>query len=45
MYNDQIQKDRRRELRKNKTEVEGILWNKLRNRKFNNLKFRRQYDE
>lgn len=42
-YNNQIQKDRRRELRKNQTEAENILWQKIRGRKMNNLKFHRQY--
>lgn len=43
MYNDQIQKLRRRELRKNQTQAEKLLWTKLRNRQLNNLKFLRQY--
>lgn len=43
MYNDQLQKDRRRELRKNQTEAENILWQEIRGRKINNLKFHRQY--
>lgn len=43
MYNDQIQELRRRELRKNQTEAEEILWEKLRDRRMGNLKFRRQY--
>ena len=43
MYNDQIQKFRRQELRKNQTKVEDILWQNLRNRKINSLKFNRQY--
>ena len=43
MYNDQLQKERRRELRKNQTEAEKALWKKLRGRKLNNLKFHRQY--
>ena len=43
MYNDQQQKLRRQELRKNQTEAEKILWQKIRNRKMNNLKFQRQY--
>jgi len=30
-------------LRKQSTKAEKILWNELRNRKFNNLKFRRQH--
>jgi len=32
-----------RMLRKKSTKAEKILWNELRNRKFNNLKFRRQH--
>jgi len=32
-----------RELRKNQTEAETILWEKLRNRKLNGLKFLRQH--
>jgi very-short-patch-repair endonuclease len=43
MYNDQLQKFRRRELRKNQTIAEEILWQKIRDRKINNLKFYRQY--
>lgn len=43
MYNDQLQKIRRQELRKNQTEAENILWQKIRNRQINNLKFHRQY--
>ncbi|MEK7669281.1 MAG: endonuclease domain-containing protein [Patescibacteria group bacterium] len=43
MYNDQKQKERRRELRKNQTEAEKILWQKIRNRQINNFKFHRQY--
>ncbi|MEK7669043.1 MAG: DUF559 domain-containing protein [Patescibacteria group bacterium] len=43
MYNNQIQKIRRQELRKNQTEAENILWLKIRNRQINNLKFYRQY--
>lgn len=43
MYNNQIQKIRRRELRKNQTEAEKLLWEKIRNRQINNLKFHRQY--
>ncbi len=36
-------KDRRKELRKNQTDCEKILWQKLRNRQMNGLKFFRQY--
>lgn len=43
MYNDQVQKGRRQELRKNQTEAENVLWQKIRGRKVNNLKFHRQY--
>jgi len=43
MYNDQLQKNRRQELRKNQTEAEDILWQNIRNRKINSLKFYRQY--
>ena len=32
-----------RDLRKNQTEAEDLLWQLLRNKKFNNLKFRRQH--
>lgn len=41
--NKKYQIEKRRELRKKETKFESILWNKLRNRKFMNLKFRRQY--
>lgn len=43
MYNDQIQRERRCELRKNQTEAERVLWQKICGRKINNLKFYRQY--
>jgi very-short-patch-repair endonuclease len=36
-------KKRARELRQKMTEEELVLWEKLRNRKFFNLKFQRQY--
>ncbi len=36
-------KVRRKELRKNQTDCERILWQKLRNRQVNHLKFFRQY--
>lgn len=42
-YNNSDLKDRRRELRKNQTDVERKLWAKLRNRSFHGLKFFRQY--
>ena len=43
MYNDQIQRERRRGLRENQTEAEILLWERIRDRKLNGLKFRRQY--
>ncbi|EKE06816.1 MAG: hypothetical protein ACD_18C00267G0001 [uncultured bacterium] len=36
-------KTRARRLRNNQTESEKILWDKIRNRKINNLRFLRQY--
>ena len=36
-------KEKRRALRKNQTRAEIIIWETLRNRKFCNLKFRRQH--
>lgn len=39
----QIAKQYCRELRKNQTKAEKILWERLRNRKFMGLKFYRQY--
>jgi len=41
--NKKYQIEKRRELRKKETKFESILWDKLKNRKFMNLKFRRQY--
>jgi len=38
-----IKKEFSRALRKNHTLAENIIWEKLRNRQFNNLKFRRQH--
>lgn len=43
MLNSKNQIPIRRELRKNQTETEKIVWDKLRDRRFLNLKFRRQY--
>jgi very-short-patch-repair endonuclease len=43
MYNDQLQKSRRRQLRKNPTEAEKILWQEVRGKKVGNLRFHRQY--
>ena len=42
-YNEKYIIELSRELRKKSTKVEDILWEILRNRKFNNLKFRRQH--
>lgn len=41
--NRQVLKERRRELRRNQTEAEKVLWQKLRSNRFHNLKFFRQY--
>jgi very-short-patch-repair endonuclease len=43
MYNKLILKPRRRELRQSTTPAEIKIWNIIRNRKINNLKFIRQY--
>ena len=43
LYNSQNQKQRRQNLRKNQTEAEKMLWDKIRNRQINSLKFYRQY--
>ncbi len=43
IYNRQDQKDLRRQLRKNQSSVERLLWSKLRNRQLLDYKFRRQY--
>ena len=42
-YNKQSEKVNRRKLRKEATNAEKILWEKLRGRKFLSLKFKRQY--
>ena len=42
-YNHPKLKKRRQELRRSQTEVEKILWQRLRNRKIKGLKFFRQY--
>lgn len=42
-FNNPRLKSRRRELRVNQTEVEKLLWGKLRNRKLFGFKFYRQY--
>jgi very-short-patch-repair endonuclease len=43
IYNRQDQKDLRRQLRRNQSSVERLLWSKLRNRQLLGYKFRRQY--
>jgi very-short-patch-repair endonuclease len=43
LYNDSKYKNRRRDLRKNQTDSESILWSKLRNKQCNGFKFFRQY--
>ncbi len=43
IYNNKIFRERRRDLRKDQTEAEKILWRNLRNRKLNGFKFIRQY--
>jgi very-short-patch-repair endonuclease len=43
LKNDPTLKQRRRELRRNQTEAEKVLWAHLRNRQFYNMKFFRQY--
>lgn len=42
-YNKHSEKAKRRELRKNSTTAERILWKHLKAKRFSNLKFRRQY--
>lgn len=43
IYNDQILKTRRKELRKSGTDSERLLWKHLRNKQFYKIKFLRQY--
>jgi len=43
LYNNQSFKTRRKELRKNQTEAEKILWNKIKNKQLDAYKFFRQY--
>lgn len=43
LYNHPKFKDRRRELRRNMTKAECLVWEKLRGRRFLGLKFHRQY--
>jgi very-short-patch-repair endonuclease len=42
-FNRKSQKHKRKELRKNSTETEKILWQYLRKNNINGLKFKRQY--
>ncbi len=42
-FNNKLLKDRRKELRVNQTEAEKKLWELIRGRRFNGLKFYRQY--
>lgn len=43
MYNKAFTKDKRRELRKNETKEEKIMWRALRNRNLNGYRFVRQF--
>ncbi len=43
LYNDPRYKERRRELRKGATVAERVLWERLRQRRFQGLRFLRQY--
>ena len=43
LCNDPAMKERRRELRRNQTDAERALWERLRNKRFYGLKFFRQY--
>ncbi|MDA8214352.1 MAG: endonuclease domain-containing protein [Nitrospiraceae bacterium] len=43
IYNKTIFRERRRDLRRNQTEAEKILWSRLRNKRCLGLKFFRQY--
>src|SRR4030066_1319089 len=43
LKNDPFLKQRRRELRRNQTEAEKVLWAHLRNKQFYRMKFFRQY--
>ena len=43
LKNDPVLKDRRRELRRNQTDAERVLWAKIRNKQFFGMKFFRQY--
>lgn len=43
IYNNPIQKPRRRDLRRSATDAERALWKHLRNQQFDGLRFLRQY--
>lgn len=43
LYNDPSRKNLRRKLRAEQTEAETLLWNKLRSRRLNSMRFVRQY--
>jgi very-short-patch-repair endonuclease len=43
LYNTLANKEKRKYLRKNQTEIEAVLWGHLRARRFYGLKFHRQY--
>jgi len=43
LYNSQSFKERRKELRKNQTETEKILWSRIKNKQIDAYKFFRQY--
>lgn len=43
LYNNDSAKEKRRALRKSQTDAERKIWNILRNKQINNLKFFRQY--
>lgn len=43
MYNDHSLEGKRRDLRKNLTDAEHLLWSRLRNNQLRGLKFRRQH--
>jgi very-short-patch-repair endonuclease len=43
IYNKKPLENRRRNLRKQQTDAERIFWNIIKGRKFNDLKFRRQF--
>jgi very-short-patch-repair endonuclease len=43
LHNDPMLKQRRRELRRNQTDAEKLLWSEIRNKQFYGMKFFRQY--